>query len=106
MKTYKTKKEIKLKTGEVIPVGSDVTLKEVIKDGKLVLLDVPILNRELKIRVISFVDKILGKKSPSHNQLERWNDDGYCMTPTGFKVEPDGTGPDGIPSWMRVLELI
>ena len=106
MKNYKTKKEIKLNTGEVIPVGSDVTLKEVLTNEQIVVLNVPILNRDFKIRVISFADKVLGKKSPSCNQLEKWQDNGYCMTPTGYKVEPDGTGPDGIPSWMRIMGMI
>ena len=29
-----------------------------------------------------------------------------CDTPTGHTVEPDGTGPDGVPSWLMVFGLI
>ncbi len=43
---------------------------------------------------------------PSIEELMAWNDDGICETPTGHRVEPDGTGPDGVPSWLRALRLI
>lgn len=46
------------------------------------------------------------KELPSMETLERWHDDGICETPTGERVEPDGTGTDGVPSWLRVLGLI
>lgn len=29
-----------------------------------------------------------------------------CKTPTGRVVEPDGTDPDGFPSWLLVFGLI
>ena len=43
---------------------------------------------------------------PSMQELMAWDADGVCETPTGHRVEPDGTGPDGVPSWLRVLRLI
>ena len=43
---------------------------------------------------------------PSMEELMTWNEDGICETPTGHRVEPDGTGPDGVPSWLRALRLI
>jgi hypothetical protein len=43
---------------------------------------------------------------PSLEDLEEWLSDGLCQTPTGHDVEPDGEGPDGVPSWLRVLGLI
>ena len=43
---------------------------------------------------------------PSMQDLMAWNEDGICETPTGHRVEPDGTGPDGVPSWLRALRLI
>jgi len=43
---------------------------------------------------------------PSSATLQKWEMDGICKTPTGHTVEPDGTGPDGVPSWLRVLRLI
>ena len=46
------------------------------------------------------------KELPSMQELMAWNEDGICETPTGHRVEPDGTGPDGVPSWLRALRLI
>ena len=43
---------------------------------------------------------------PSMRELMAWDADGICETPTGDRVEPDGTGPDGVPSWLRALRLI
>ncbi len=62
-------------------------------------------------------DKRAALSSLAHWQLEveellslqdlmAWNEDGICETPTGHRVEPDGTGPDGVPSWLRALRLI
>jgi len=47
------------------------------------------------------------KSIPSMRTLEAWlRDDGTCETPSGDTVEPDGTGPDGAPSWLRYFSLI
>ena len=46
------------------------------------------------------------KRLPSMASLEKWSNDGVCMTPTGHKVEPDGHGPDGVPSWLLLLHFI
>ena len=43
---------------------------------------------------------------PSMEDLMAWNEDGICETPTGHRVEPDGAGPDGVPSCLRALRLI
>jgi len=43
---------------------------------------------------------------PSMRELMAWDEDGICETPSGHRVEPDGTGPDGVPSWLRALRLI
>ena len=43
---------------------------------------------------------------PSMRELMAWDEDGICETSTGHRVEPDGTGPDGVPSWLRALRLI
>ena len=43
---------------------------------------------------------------PSLLELMAWDEDGICETPTGHRVEPDGTGPDGVPSWLRALRMI
>lgn len=46
------------------------------------------------------------RKFPSMVALERMNNDGICTTVTGLKVEPDGIGEDGSPSWLLCLGLI
>lgn len=45
-------------------------------------------------------------KVPGTNTLFKWDMNGYAMTPTGKKTEPDGFGPDGSPSWFLVQGLI
>jgi hypothetical protein len=46
------------------------------------------------------------KALPTMKQLELWTYDSICETPTGDRVEPDGTGPDGTPSWLMALGMI
>jgi hypothetical protein len=46
------------------------------------------------------------KRLPSNNQIREWTYDSVCETPSGDTVEPDGVGPDGAPSWLRILGLI
>lgn len=44
---------------------------------------------------------------PSLQTMERWlNEDGMCESVSGDCVEPDGTGRDGSPSWLRFFGLI
>jgi hypothetical protein len=45
-------------------------------------------------------------KPPSHARIEEWLNDGISQTITGKRVEPDGIGPDGSPSWLMVLGMI
>ena len=45
-------------------------------------------------------------KCPSLLKLEKMSNDGVCTTVTGHRVEPDGTGPDGSPSWLLVMGVI
>lgn len=46
------------------------------------------------------------RRLPSMATLEHWSEEGFCMTPTGHRVEPDGHGPDGVPSWLLLLHFI
>jgi hypothetical protein len=32
--------------------------------------------------------------------------DGVCETPSGSRVEPDGVGSDGVPSWLMIHGLL
>lgn len=47
------------------------------------------------------------RRIPTMRTLEQWmHEDGTCETPSGDVVEPDGSGPDGAPSWLRFCNLI
>jgi hypothetical protein len=44
---------------------------------------------------------------PTLDELQEWIEEcSMCETPTGHSAEPDGEGPDGVPSWLRCLGLI
>ena len=46
------------------------------------------------------------KSLPTLQTLDKWSRDCVCSTPTGHMVEPDGIGPDGVPSWLVILGVI
>ena len=62
-------------------------------------------NDEVKItrNTLAFTGII---KEPGIKTLEKWSNDGVCKSLTGCRVEPDGWGPDGAPSWMLVAGVI
>ena len=105
MKTFLCKSDLKLKSGEIVKQGDPVELKEVLNE-RLTVLFVPSLNRSIKISVKAFAILVLGKKYPSINTLTKWDENGYCMTPMGEKVEPDGTDSYGIPCWNKIMGII
>lgn len=43
------------------------------------------------------------KAEPSMRAIERMESDGVVTTPLGNRVEPDGYGPYGDPSWLKVV---
>ena len=43
---------------------------------------------------------------PSVQTMARWISDGVAKATDGCKVEPDGTCPNGQPSWLVKLNLI
>lgn len=46
------------------------------------------------------------KKVPSLKTLMKWEQDGYCKTPCGCKVEVDGACVHGNPSWLIILKMV
>jgi hypothetical protein len=46
------------------------------------------------------------KSVPSTDTLRRWHSDCGCETPSGDWTAPDGVGPDGAPSWLRLFAMI
>ena len=92
----RTKKEIKLKDGSTLPKGLRVTF---IKDKPTrCLVHSPAHPAPLQVRITSAFP------IPSLSTIENWGC--ICKTPTGKRVEPDGYGEDGSPSWLIVLGLI
>lgn len=94
----KTEKEIKTKSGEILPKGSPVTfLGE--KAPHLCLVQG---NRAepYKIRITSAFE------SPSMEELEEQSNDGVCDSILGERVEPDGYDEHGSPSWLLAMQLI
>jgi hypothetical protein len=98
MKTIKTFQSLTLKSGESIPKG---TVLEFVRHGEVVSCGIFYLNgRELKMRYRSVI------KEPSFNCLQKWSDDGICKSVFGAKVEPDGFGTMGEPSWLLASGMI
>lgn len=94
----KTQKDIKLKDGSTLPKGLPVTF---IPDKySRCLVHSPTRSEPYQVRITSAF------KAPSVATLTRWGFEGYCKTPTGHKVEEDGHGPDGSPSWTLALGFI
>ena len=94
----KTQKEIKLKDGSTLPKGLPVSFIAG-KDSRC-LVHSPAHAEPLQVRITSAF------KAPSMTTLEKWGMDGVCKTPTGKRVECDGYGDDGSPSWMLVFGVI
>lgn len=60
----------------------------------------------MKTRITNLATYFGGFKVPGMSQLEKMVDAGVATTPTGQRVEPDGWGSDGSPSWLLVLGYI
>jgi len=99
-------KDVSLKSGTTIPAGSEVSydfdggrtssVRVTTADGSTFAISLE--------RAHLFLSKF--KKPPTMKTLEKWSNDGVCQTPTGHRVEPDGTGPDGSPSWLLAFGMI
>lgn len=98
-----TKKEIKTKSGEVLPKGSPVTFRGLDEGNSFnssLCLVQGLRAEPYKVRITSAF------KSPSMNKLEEWANDGVCESILGERVEPDGCDEYGSPSWLLALGLI
>lgn len=113
-KKGKLKKSLKLKNGDEIPAGTTVEVEFDRDEPERALLkmDFKTDNRDYKEEPVKMS---AGKlylyvggfgKPPSINTMMKWSDDGVAQTVTGKRVEPDGVGPDGSPSWLLVLGYI
>ena len=93
-----TQKEIKLKDGSTLPKGLPVTFQKDLPSRCFVQRE----DRQepYRVRVTSAF------KAPSIATMQKWDNEGFCKSIGGKKVEPDGFDCDGTPSWMLALSLI
>lgn len=112
------KLHMKLKNGDDVPAGTKVDVKFRGRGNQSGHVNCELLTdwqgpsgRDYRREPIVFSIARLpiwvsGFRKPSFSQLEKWLGDGVAMTPTGKRVEPDGWGPDGSPSWLLALGMI
>jgi hypothetical protein len=98
------------KSGITIPTGTTINIffsEKNTRQAKFVFN-----GATLGLRIDNLHKTVKGTKgvkfrpAPSLKTLEKQNFDGVCTTVTGHRVEPDGFGPDGTPSWNLVLGII
>lgn len=93
------------KSGKVIPKGTSLEMKftPLAPAAGYVEYEGHWMLTQLRLSHNSF--RGIGKP-PSMRQLEKMVNDGIAKSVTGKRVEPDGHGPDGSPSWLLVLGMI
>jgi hypothetical protein len=101
-----TVKEIKMKDGSVVPVGTMLEVrfpKEHRGTGAFVTSSG--LSREYGMHTKALII-FLGLKVPTEKTLWNWTMEGYAKSLGGKKVEPDGWDSEGNPSWLLALGYI
>ena len=119
-----TKIDLKMKDGTVIPAGTSGTLRPVLPNElpsyetgepgiykrrytTIVSFHPQGGEREYKLKMGNLPHYFQGFRAPSIRTLQKWEwDESMCKTPVGTKVEPDGTDPDGWPSWLLIMGII
>lgn len=98
------KKDISLKSGVVIPAGTKVRCEFLPEFTSTFRVFSDIAEKPLRMPYTAASNYLNGfKKEPSMAALEKYSNDGICPTPLGARVEPDGYGPHGEPSWMIIM---
>ena len=114
-RSHRLKADMKLRNGDVLPKGTIVEV-DFRKGGMSTALltaefDGPsghdYRRKGFQFPIGRLHDFVPGmSKPPSTGKLTRMVYDGIASTVTGKRVEPDGHGPDGSPSWLLVMGLI
>ena len=94
----KSQKEIKLKTGQVLPKGLSVTFNREIP--RLCTVFDPSTNHNYVVRVTSAFPR-----PEMDDDFQSGLMDGICESVLGNPVEPDGWSFDGSPSWPLALGI-
>jgi hypothetical protein len=102
----KTTREIKLKSGVIVPAGIECKLSWL--ENQYFTTQVECTNGvKFSTLTSKLHDKITGVgKPPGEKTMWKWSNDGVAKTIFGARTEPDGTGPQGEPSWLLALGLI
>lgn len=104
-KKYTISKPIKWKDGSVTEAGESVEVSY--KRGNHTTAFLMLAGTPKGVRITNLSLYLKGyPKMPGMSALERMSDAASVPTPSGYKVEPDGYGPDGSPSWMLVAGVI
>ena len=93
----KTIKDLKMKSGEIVPRGTEI---QPCKGHDSICL---VQGARLEPYRIKYTSAIA---VPDIDELENWSNDGVCDSVSGESVEPDGHDRYGFPSWLLVLGLI
>lgn len=94
---------IKLRNGRTLASGEELRLVAWGHDVVTVQREGGDLLR-LSPRVVArAIDVDFGGDDIDEETIRYWVYDSVCPTPTGYTVEPDGHGPDGVPSWLIIL---
>lgn len=97
------KKDIKLRSGAVIAAGTKVRC-EFSPDSSSTFRVFSTADKPMRMPYTAASNYLNGfKKEPSMAALEKYSNDGICPTPLGARVEPDGHGPHGEPSWIIIM---
>lgn len=96
--SIETKRAVKLKDGTTLPKGSKAWFLK--KDNGDWHNTVCCVEGHLVSIVGAF------GPAPKIETMEKWSNDGVAKSVTGRRVEPDGHGPDGSPSWLLVMNVI
>lgn len=101
------KRDIRLKSGEVVPQGSKATVEFDPDRASLAILKVEGRDKPVKVSTINLHEYLAGfSMPPSRASLAKWVDDGIAKSVAGQKVETDGWDSKGTPSWLLVLGYI
>jgi len=104
MKT-RTTCRIRSKGGRVIPPGVEVEVTPY--DETSCAVTPPDGGRPIRVPYVVAHRYLAGfRKPPAPERLMGYVDNGVSPTPTGYRVEPDGVGPDGVPSWALIMGYI
>lgn len=100
----KSKREIRTKGGTVFDKGHSFDVQPGANRAKCI-------SQESDARVVIpyvLMHKFFGgfKQQPTTQTLMKWENNAFCKTPRGEKVELDGHDHDGFPSWALIMGLV